>query len=147
MDTEWMREHTELCNILYLRITGVIKGSNLAECYRYGRGTDIDIVKAFNCYKEAANKGHVNLIYELGELRNVIDTEKELDISIVKAFNCYEETANKGLVNSIYELGECYRYGKGTDLDIIKAFKLYEEAAKYGHVNSIHELGQKKLTE
>ncbi|GBB95921.1 hypothetical protein RclHR1_26450001 [Rhizophagus clarus] len=145
-----MREHTELCKILYLRITGVIKGSGLAECYRYGRGTDIDIVKAFNCYEEAANKGHVNSIYELGEyyrLRNVIYTEEELDISIVKAFNCYEEAANKGLVNSIYELGECYRYGRGTDLDIIKAFKLYEEAAKYGHVNSIHELGQKKLTE
>src|SRR5438874_774621 len=39
----------------------------LAKFYRYGIGTEKNVIKAFEYYRKAADKGHVDSIYNLGD--------------------------------------------------------------------------------
>ncbi|CAB4390905.1 unnamed protein product [Rhizophagus irregularis] len=85
---------------------------HLGYCYQYGIGIEKNEIRAFQLYKEAAEKGHINSKYDLGRcyLHGVGIEKNE-----IKAFELYKEVAQNGHITSIYELGECYQYGMGTE--------------------------------
>jgi TPR repeat protein len=63
----------------------------LGYYYQFGIGTDKDETKAFESYKEAAEKGHVDSIFDLGYCYQYgIGTE----INITKANELYEKFFN-----------------------------------------------------
>ncbi|RGB43058.1 kinase-like domain-containing protein, partial [Rhizophagus diaphanus] len=66
------------------------------------KGTNKNEVKAFGLYKEAAIKGNISSIYQLGICyQDGIGTEKDEK----KAFELYKKAAEKGSISSIYQLG------------------------------------------
>src|SRR6266542_2619978 len=88
-----------------------------------------DKIKAFQFYNEAAYKGDINAINNLGYCyKNGIGTEK----NGIKAFQFYNEAAYKGDINGINNLGYCFQNGIGTKKNEIKAFQFYNEAAYKG---------------
>ncbi|CAB5362704.1 unnamed protein product [Rhizophagus irregularis] len=110
---------------------------HLGYCHQYGIRIEKNEIKAFQLYKEAAEKGHINSKYNLGRCYQL---GAGIEKNEAKAFELYKEVAQNGHITSIYELGECYQYGMGTGKNEIKAFGLYKEAAEKGHINSIHKL-------
>ncbi|RIA79075.1 hypothetical protein C1645_841582, partial [Glomus cerebriforme] len=112
--------------------------SLLAIFYRYGIGTEINEIKAFELYKEAAKKEHIDSLYDLGYCyQHGIGTKK----NEIKAFELYKEAAEKGQIDAINNLGDCYYNGIGTEKNEIKAFELYKEAAEKGQIDAINDLG------
>ncbi|CAB4376479.1 unnamed protein product [Rhizophagus irregularis] len=92
----------------------------LADFYRFEIGTEKNEVKAFKLYKEAAEKGQINAIGQLGLCyQNGVGTEK----NVVKAFEKYIEAAGKGYINAIVQLGICYQNGIGTESKHLKNTK------------------------
>src|SRR5204862_207457 len=97
----------------------------LADFYLFKIGTEKNEIKAFELYKEAAEKGDITSMNDLGNCYlNEIGTEK----NEIKAFELYKEVADKGQISAIYNLGYCYQFGIGTEKNEIKAFELYKEA-------------------
>ncbi|CAB4426590.1 unnamed protein product [Rhizophagus irregularis] len=110
----------------------------LADFYRFEIGTVKNEVKAFKLYEEAAEKGHINAIDQLGYCyQKGIGTEK----NEVKAFKLYKEAAEKGHINAICKLGFYYLNGMGTEKSVIKAFEKYKEAAEKSHICAIYNVG------
>ncbi|GET03286.1 kinase-like domain-containing protein [Rhizophagus clarus] len=131
----------EVVNIIQTDDNDQLKSSDihhLAYCYRYGIGTEKNEFKAFELYKKATDRGHVDSIYNLGECYyNGTGVEKNES----KAFELYKDAAEKGYIKSIHQLGNCYQHGVGTEKNEIKAFELYKKAAEKDHLNSLHDLG------
>ncbi|GES75624.1 kinase-like domain-containing protein [Rhizophagus clarus] len=89
-------------------------------------------------YKEAADKGDIMAIHNLGYCyQNGIGVEK----NGIKSFELYKEAAEKGQIDSINALGYCYENGLGTEENKIKSFELYKEAAEKGNIISMYNLG------
>src|SRR4051794_28430759 len=83
----------------------------LAKFYRYGIGTEKNVVKAFEYYEKATNKGHVDSMHNLGDCYQFgIGIEKNAS----KAFEFYNKAAKKDHIESLYQLGNCYQNGIGT---------------------------------
>ncbi|GES80273.1 kinase-like domain-containing protein [Rhizophagus clarus] len=100
--------------------------------------TEENEIKAFELYKEAAEKGQINAIFGLGYCYQYgIGTEENETI----AFELYEEAAKKGQINATFILGCCYQNGIGTEKNEIKAFELYKAAAEQGQISAIFVLG------
>ncbi|PKY30699.1 HCP-like protein [Rhizophagus irregularis] len=96
-------------------------------------------IKTFELYKEAAEKGVIEAINNLGNCYfDGIGTEKNEN----KAFELYKEAVEKGDINAINNLGYCYSDGIGTEKDETKAFELHKEAAEKGStISAINNLG------
>jgi TPR repeat protein len=106
--------------------------------YHHGIETDIDKLKAFELYQNAAELGNSNGIYVLGYCyENGIGT----NIDKFKAFEFYKKAAELENSNGINKLGYCYHHGIGTNIDKLKAFELYQKAADLGNLNGINMLG------
>ncbi|GBC27375.2 kinase-like domain-containing protein [Rhizophagus irregularis DAOM 181602=DAOM 197198] len=102
--------------------SGIIAIDTLENYFQDETGTEKDETKAFELYKEAAEKG----------------TEKDE----TKAFELYKEAAEKGVIEAINNLGNCYFDGIGTEKNETKAFELYKEAAEKGNIDAIYQLGR-----
>ncbi|EXX57993.1 hypothetical protein GLOIN_2v816085 [Rhizophagus irregularis DAOM 181602=DAOM 197198] len=110
----------------------------LAIFFHYGIGTNKNEIEAFDLYKEAAIKGNIDSIQQLGLCYQYGIGTKE---NKIKAFELYEKAAEKGSISSINQLGICYQDGIGTKENRIKAFELYKKAAEKGNISSINHLG------
>ncbi|GBC25348.2 kinase-like domain-containing protein [Rhizophagus irregularis DAOM 181602=DAOM 197198] len=137
---------------LYEEAASQIQEINDPEyCYQNEIGTEKDKIRAFELYKEAAEKEDIGAIYNLANCyQNGIGTEK----NAIKAFELYNKAAEKEVakenqIDSIYALGKCYFYGIGTEKNEIKAFELYKEAvekeaAKKGDIVATNHLRPRK---
>ena len=66
------------------------------------------IIKAFEIYKIAAEKGHNVAQYNLGQFyRCGIGTEKDE----AKSFKCYKKSADQEYLEAQFQLGCCYNFG------------------------------------
>src|SRR6266496_5622912 len=95
-------------SIIYLdNIKNKLKNIFLLDnLYQYGIGTEKNKTKAFELYKEAAEKGHISSTHGLGYCyQNGIGTEK----NEIKAFELYKKAAEKGHIASIHMLGYYYQ--------------------------------------
>ena len=107
--------------------------------------------EAYNLYQKAAEKGHVEAQFNLGEIykngaildfvfaEHAFNPQKEEDL--IKAVEWYTKAAKQGHTPAQYELGDCYYYGKGVDKDLVKAVEWYTKAAELGNVDAQYSLG------
>ena len=113
---------------------------SLANIYYYGNGTDVDYFKAFNYYKESADKGCTHSYYRLGYMfRNgmgCVKNTKESDAWFAKMISLY--SSDKKLQNGFncYRLGQLYEKGWGTEIDFDKAKEYYLIASKDKNSNA-----------
>ncbi len=104
--------------------------NNLAICYRYGRGTDIDKNKAFECYQKLAENENEIAQYNLGFFcEKGIGTKKDLK----KAFYWYQKSAKNENEVAQYNLGYFYNHGIGIGKNLEKAFYWYQKSAENGN--------------
>lgn len=113
---------------------------SLANIYYYGNGTDVDYFKAFNYYKESADKGCTHSYYRLGYMfRNgmgCVKNTKESDVWFAKMISLY--SSDKKLQNGFncYRLGQLYEKGWGSEIDFDKAKEYYLIASKDKNSNA-----------
>lgn len=111
----------------------------LGYMYLYGvDGVDIDYVKAFNYYKQAAAQGDNVAINNLGSLYySGIGTERNL----TKAAETFEKAVVAGNTEAAVNLGFLYLTGSGVIKDNRKAMELFERAAKVNNPTAAFMLG------
>ncbi len=98
-----------------------------------------DCFRAENCFRRAANKGHIHAAYELGMLYYnppLGDFEKDFE----QAVRYFKIAADAGNSEAQYKLGWMYRHGLGCDVDIAESIKYEELAAIQGHTGGCGQL-------
>ena len=111
---------------------------DLAICYLFGEGVELDVEKGVSLIRDAAEKGN-----RYGELwmgvcyKDAQGVETDYD----EAFRWFKSSAQKGNVSAMGMLGEAYKLGQGTERDLAKAIYYYEQGAAGGDAQSQHELG------
>lgn len=111
---------------------------DLAICYLFGDGVELDAEKGVSLIRDAAEKGN-----RYGELwmglcyKNAYGVDTDYD----EAFRWFMSSAQKGNMSAMGMLGEAYKYGQGTEQDLAKAIHYYEQGAAGGDPLSQHELG------
>ena len=93
---------------------------------------------AFSYLTDAAQKGHKNAQYQLGDYYSgyVMQSDK------VEAFRWYLKAAEQGHLDAQYKVGECYWFGTGTAKDKTKALKWYLKAAEQEHLDAQYKVGK-----
>jgi TPR repeat protein len=101
----------------------------LGRSYLIGKGVDIDVVKAFELMKLAADQGVLSAQIHLGQLLSV---KKEFQ----HAFQYFQMASDQGSAEGQFLMGSCYEKGFGVERDMKKAFELYKLSAEQGFVKS-----------
>ena len=115
---------------------------DLAICYLFGEGVELDAEKGVSLIRDAADKGN-----RYGELwmgmcyKNAYGVETDYD----EAFKWFMSSAQKGNVSAMGMLGEAYKYGQGTEENMAKAIDYYEQGAIGGDALSQYALSQQYL--
>jgi TPR repeat protein len=99
----------------------------LADAYRLGIGTTVDLRQAEDWYRRAANSGSLLGTYELG--RFCLEMTRYMEA--VKAFSA---GAARNYSPSMRMLGIMYMEGNGVEKDVPRARALFESAAALGNV-------------
>lgn len=86
--------------------------------------------KAFECYKQAAQQGHIQAMYELVLC---YDFPKGCKQDLSKAFQLCLDAAKKGLPEAMCRVGMYFENGTGTYKDTQQAIYWYNEAAQRGN--------------
>lgn len=100
------------------------------EAHLYGwRGAKKDPVEAEKCYRKAAELGHVDAQFKLGEMyywgRDISKSEDE-------AAKWYQKAAEQGHVDAQCSIGAMYTNGQGVPKSAVEATKWYRKAAEQG---------------
>lgn len=99
---------------------------NLARCYTFGIGTEIDEVKARHFYTLASTQGLGDAHNELGWfLLKGIGGDKDVEAA-AKLFLL--ATKHEHSSASFFNVANCYRYGKGVQINATSAMIYYERA-------------------
>lgn len=92
--------------------------------------------RASSMWKKAAELGHIEALYYLGEL--YLHQEEESDENMSLALKYYTAAVEKGHVDALLGLSECYyNSGLGTEEDLEKSEELLEEAIAKGSVQAL----------
>lgn len=101
----------------------------LGRDYHYGFDTEIDYLKAAECYEKAANTGHVNATLNLGFLyfcgRGLRQDRK-------KGIDLYKKAAKGGDRIAMTNLGKIYRDGNGVEQSLDRAEDYFMQAVCLG---------------
>ena len=112
----------------------------LAEMYLSGEDVPRDVPAAVKWYRTAAERGHIEAQYALGELYYLGDEGVPQDVS--SAVKWYRTAAERGHIEAQYVLGELYLFGdEGVPRDVPVAVKWYRTAAERGHMEAQYSLG------
>ncbi|CAB4414833.1 unnamed protein product [Rhizophagus irregularis] len=94
--------------------------NNLANCFKNGEGTEINLEKAFHWYQKAVENDsegsaifYLALCYEYGE---------GIEMNLEKAFYWYQKAAENGVEEAMNNLAICYENGEGTEKNLEAAF-------------------------
>ena len=102
---------------------------SLGYMYAHGEGVKRDLGKAFDWYMEAAEQGHVEAQYEVGEMySNGLGDEE--------AFDWFMKAAEQDHAEAQYKVGEAYYCGKGVDEDLEEAFVWYLKSAEQEYADA-----------
>jgi TPR repeat protein len=112
----------------------------LGHAHQNGIGGPVDLSKAEEFYRRAAERGSLPSSYQLG--RMYFDTEKYL-----QAKDAFEIGAEGAYMPSLQMLGRMYMYGIGVNKDLEMAKDLFERASKKGHVFAKRNLAIILMTE
>ena len=103
---------------------------SLAYCYYKGIGTDQNVEKAIDIWKEYAEKSDETACHNLGV---EYLSGKYLKRDYEKAFYWTKKAVELGDVATKNNLGWCYEKGYGTQKDVKKAVEYYRQAASCGN--------------
>lgn len=101
-----------------------------AVMYQYGKGTAVNLQKAFYWYEQAAMQGHAKSQECCGDI--LYKKGKGAEPDIVKAFSWYKRAAGQNELFSMLQCGMMYDEGEGTEIDKEQALYWYERAAEEG---------------
>ncbi|CAI2183173.1 19654_t:CDS:2 [Funneliformis geosporum] len=104
---------------------------NLAKCYQYGWGSEIDLVKAFYWYQKSAFQNNNDAQYNLAKC---YQNGWGIKIDLENAFYWYQNSVKNDNKFAQYYLAECYQNGWGIKINNIKAFEFYEKSAKQEYI-------------
>ena len=112
----------------------------LAVHYEKGKGTSIDVARAVDLYRQAAELGHAKAQFNLAMIYRQDSDFHSLDearrwLKAASENDSFEHTV------APYKLGDMYRDGVGGDLDEIEAVKWYEIAAQRNNIDAMMALG------
>lgn len=110
----------------------------LGNCYTNGDGVNIDLEKAFNCYKKSSEIGCAIAHFQLGQC---YEKGRFVKVDFEKAASLYKLAAERGEPYSQFSLGYCYNYGNGVSKDLEKAVFWYKKAAEDGIAGAQLALG------
>ena len=109
---------------------------NLGMIYQYGsKNIEVNVDKAIELYKEAANQNYLGSIQNLGIIYHQI---KDYD----KALKWLNKAADLGLPQANYVLMEMYLNGDGVKQDFGEGIRLAKLAADSGYYLAQHNLGR-----
>ena len=111
----------------------------IGDCYKYGYGTDKDVIKAVEWYTKSVEQGNRSAMDNLG---SCYDFGVGVDEDLTKAFELYEKSALLGYSRGMYNLGYCYQYGSGVAKDLNKANEWHAKAAAQGDADAQNELDE-----
>lgn len=102
-----------------------------------GDGCDVDVDKAFSCFRQAASQGHVEAQYQLS-----VCYDKGIGVrrSISEAAKWCQMAAYGGHAQAQSEIGYCYEYGQGVVRNIKEAVRWYEIASDQGNIEAKNNL-------
>lgn len=100
------------------------------EFYYGMNGKEMDYTEAVYWYRKAAEKGHIEAMYSLG---NCYYHGKGVTRNYNKAKDLYERAAELGHMGAQFNLGRCYKKGFGTPVNYIEAFAWFLKAAEQGY--------------
>lgn len=113
--------------------------------YQFGIDVEKDLEKAFDFYKQAADLGDAEGMFQIAEFYHLgIHVKKDRN----KAFECFQKSASTGFEMGIVKKALCYRYGYGTQensnyfyelLNTLKISYPYTFAYSRNEVNEICE--------
>ena len=99
----------------------------LGKMYRYGRGTNKDLPKAFDFLMKASNLGLSDAMLLLGDMyANGIGVEQDGE----QAVAWMEKAADAGNDNAWKALGDLYAKGQGISVDLEQAARWYKKTAE-----------------
>ncbi|MGN0204946.1 MAG: hypothetical protein ACI4BB_10410 [Coprococcus sp.] len=102
-----------------------------------GDGCDVDVEKAFVCFRQSASQGHVEAQYQLS-----VCYDKGIGVrrSISEAAKWCQMAAYGGHAQAQSEIGYCYEYGQGVVRNIREAVRWYEIASDQGNIEAKNNL-------
>jgi len=114
--------------------------ANIAWSYHYGKGVDIDLLKAKEYYEEAAKRGYASAYYNLAWLYYKNDDYKGqiIELNYEKAKEYLELGAKERNSASINLLGVFYKKGYAVKKDMEKAVALFKIIYRYDRYASFH---------
>lgn len=113
------------------------------ELFRQGRrwmtgdGCDVDVDRAFACFRQAASQGHTEAQYQLSVC---YDRGIGVRRSIAEAAKWCQMAAYGGHAQAQSEIGYCYEYGQGVVRNIKEAVRWYEIASEQGNIEAKNNL-------
>ena len=100
----------------------------LALCYYYGLGIDVDREKARYWLKQAAARNHIKAMYQLAEFYRQQDKYHDL----AQAKEWYQKAAEDDYPPAQLRLAEMYVEGQGVSQDYVEAYKWFYMAGMFG---------------
>ncbi|MFN7708906.1 MAG: tetratricopeptide repeat protein [Sphingobacteriia bacterium] len=101
-----------------------------------------DFPKAVQWYRLAAEKGHVEAQYILGNIYSASDGDEIVEPDYPQAVNWYLQAAEQGHPDAPYALGKLYEEGKGVAKDEAQAIHWYRQATdNYRAIERLRQLG------
>lgn len=97
-----------------------------------------DYLGAFTKWRDAADKGHVKSMNNLGV---ILENRQGVKKNPSEAARWYRKAADKGDSEGMYNLGVLFNRGLGVKLDFAEAARWYRKAADKGHVPVMCDLG------
>lgn len=106
--------------------------------YDMGDGVAEDDVKAVSLYREAAEQGHVEAQFYLGEKNS---TGEGLPQDDTQAVAWWQKAAAQGFPPAMNNLGSMYTLGRGVLKDEAQALVWYQKAADQGYAQAQYNIG------
>ena len=106
----------------------------IGRCYEQGvGGLNKSVKEAIKNYKIAAEGGHMEAMYDLGDYYM---NEANADCDLDDGFNYFEDASRLGYTPAMVRLAICYFEGKGISQDKDYAHDLLHQAVRFGNFDA-----------
>lgn len=110
----------------------------VGTCYFYGTGISVDKDEAIKWYTKAADKGHLEAMYNLAYCMMLSGTRENKQ----KGFKLFQSAADKGHIGAQFGVALAYYNGDGVKRDTIKALEWLKKSAENNYSQAQGLLGQ-----